>query len=130
MRLLLDTHIALWAVYQSDRLPGPARLLLQDQCAEVYFSVVSLWEITIKGMKYPGQLPSSGTARKDFLDAGMKEWPLRGDVFAGLEALPPLHHDPFDRLLVATAFTEPMRFLTVDRLLGNYDIGHDLIVVL
>ncbi len=60
----------------------------------------------------------------------MKEWPLRGEVFIGLKSLPLLHQDPFDRLLVATAFTEPMRLLTAGRRIGIYDVGRNLIVMI
>lgn len=130
MRLLLDTHVALWTVYRSERLSGPARALLEDTAADVYFSVASLWEIAIKRAKHPEQLPDAETARRDFLDAGLKEWPLHGDVFPRLESLPPLHKDPFDRLLVATAFTEPMRLVTADKTLGRYDERGTLVLVI
>lgn len=130
MRLLLDTHVALWTVYRSERLSGPARALLEDPMADTYFSVASLWEITIKRAKYPGQLPAAEIARRDFLDAGLKEWPLHGDVFPRLEALPLLHKDPFDRLLVATAFTEPMWLVTADKTMGRYDESGKLVLVI
>lgn len=130
MHLLLDTHVALWTVYQSEKLTAPVRALLEDPMADVYFSVASLWEIALKRGKYPGQLPDAGTARRDFLDAGLKEWPLLGHVFPQLEALPPLHKDPFDRLLVATAFTEPMRLVTADKAVGRYDERGTLVLMM
>ena len=130
MRLLLDTHVALWTVYRSERLSGPARTLLEDPMADAYFSVASLWEITIKRAKYPSRLPPAEIARRDFLEAGLKEWPLHGDVFPRFEALAPLHKDPFDRLLVATAFTEPMRLVTANQILGRYDESGKLVLVI
>ncbi|MEL5848797.1 MAG: type II toxin-antitoxin system VapC family toxin [Candidatus Igneacidithiobacillus chanchocoensis] len=128
MRLLLDTHIALWTVYRSAKLSPIARSLLADPTAEVYCGVISLWEIAIKREKYPDQLPDAATARRDFLQAGIQYWPLHGEVFERLETLPQIHKDPFDRLLVAMAFAEPIRLVTADAVLAAYDAGGQLIL--
>ena len=128
MRLLLDTHIALWAVYEMGKLPDTARGLLLQPEAEVFVSIASLWEIAIKNAARPGSLPPVGEARADFARSGFKELPLPGSVMAVFESLPVLHGDPFDRMLVAQAFVEPMRLLTHDGRLSAYDISGKIIV--
>lgn len=130
MRLLLDTHIALWSVYEPDRLPYRARALLTAPGAEAFISVASLWEIAIKNSKHPGLLPPVAIARADFAEAGFRELPITGAVMAQVESLQTdIHSDPFDRLLVATAFSEPMRLITHDRKVHAYDHTGRLILL-
>ncbi len=121
MRLLLDTHVLLWAVAASRRLPKPARQLIEDGENEVFYSAASLWEIAIK----------SDLRRKDFRidleafeaalpETGLAELPVRGSHAVALTRLPSLHRDPFDRMLVAQAVSEPLVLLTNDPILTRY----------
>ena len=121
MRLLLDTHLLLWAAASSKRLSPEAREILEDGTNEAYYSAASIWEIAIK----------SSIARKDFridLDAlrsalpkmQLVELPITASHAAGVIRLPPIHRDPFDRLLVAQSMAEPLTLLTNDALLAEY----------
>ncbi|WP_338414959.1 type II toxin-antitoxin system VapC family toxin [uncultured Sphaerotilus sp.] len=130
MRLLLDTHIALWSVYEPDRLPRRAHALLTAPDVEAFVSVATLWEIAIKNSKHPGLLPPVAVARADFAEAGFREFPITGEVMAQVELLQTdIHGDPFDRLLIATAFSEPMHLVTHDRKVGAYDPAMRLILL-
>jgi len=121
MRVLLDTHILLWAVGDPARLSREARETILDSTNEVLFSAASIWEIAIK----------SQVRRRDFfaeaarvaaaaIDTGFTEMPIRSRHAALTARLPMHHRDPFDRLLVAQAMSEPVRLLTVDAKLGKY----------
>ncbi|PZO56149.1 MAG: PIN domain nuclease [Alphaproteobacteria bacterium] len=122
---MLDTHIALWAVYDSERLSKRARVLIADSSNEIFVSVVSLWEIAIKhAVRRKGRpaLPmSAAEARVHFFERA-KYAPLlmTADHCCAVEDLPRLTADPFDRLLVAQATVEPMRMLTHDEDLAVY----------
>ena len=124
MRLLLDTHLLLWAAASSKRLPREARELLEDDDNEVYYSAASIWEIAIK----------SSLRRKDFRidlaqllatlpEMGLVELPITAVHAAGVTRLPPIHRDPFDRLLIAQSMVEPLALLTNDALLDRYRVG-------
>lgn len=128
MRLLLDTHVALWAVYETERLSKASRTLIADSENEIFVSVVSLWEIAIKhAIKRKGRsaLPvSAAQARADFFErARYASLNLTAAHCCALEDLPPLTTDPFDRMLVAQAAFEPMRLLTQDAELAAYGDG-------
>jgi PIN domain nuclease of toxin-antitoxin system len=121
MKLLLDTHLLLWATINPARLPKKARALVDDLDNELYFSVASLWEITIK----------RGLGRSDFdvdprvlyralVDNGYAELPIAGEHAIFIGDLPPAHKDPFDRMLVAQASVEGITLLTNDRQLAAY----------
>lgn len=121
MRLLLDTHVLLWALVEPDRLGSEVRGMIEDPDNEVMFSAASIWEIAIK----------AGLGRADFVvrpeevaraavEAGFLELPVRAGVAALVVDLPPHHRDPFDRLLVAQANAGPMRLITADPLLPPY----------
>jgi PIN domain nuclease of toxin-antitoxin system len=123
VNLLLDTHMALWAVEDNPRLPQAARPLLVDPTTALFVSVVSLWEIAIKHALGRGQeaMPmSAADALRFFQAAGYGITPVRSDHVLMLEGLPRHHPDPFDRLLVATALSEPCRLLTHDAQLRLY----------
>jgi len=124
VRLLLDTHLLLWAAASSKRLPREARELLEDESHEVYFSAVSIWEIAIK----------SSLRRKDFRidlapflvalpQMGLVELPVTAAHAAGVAQLPFIHRDPFDRLLIAQSIAEPLTLLTNDKILDRYRAG-------
>jgi PIN domain nuclease of toxin-antitoxin system len=125
VRLLLDTHIALWAIADDPKLPANARALIADQDNTVAVSAASVWEIAIKhalARRGPNRMPISGTqALKYFLAAGYEMLPVTAAHAAAIERLKPRHADPFDRLLVAQALSEPMRLLTHDKQVADYN---------
>ncbi len=117
MRLLLDTHLLLWALGSPSKLPAGARRLIMS--SEVFVSAASLWEISIKAGL--GKLAADPIEVLGALEpAGFLQLPVTGEHAAGVIRLPPLHRDPFDRLLVAQALAEPMRLLTNDTVLAGY----------
>jgi PIN domain nuclease of toxin-antitoxin system len=123
VRLLLDTHIALWAVTDSVLLPPSAALLILE-ADEVWVSSASVWEIAIKHALGRGDMPvSAASAMEAFLEAGYRLLDVTAPHAAAVEALPPIHRDPFDRLLVAQAQTEPLIFITADGALAGYGAG-------
>ena len=121
MKLLLDTHLLLWAAGQPERLSAPARQLLDDPRNELLFSAASLWEIAIK--KTLGREDfrvEPRLLRRGLLDNGYAELPVTSQHAVSIDALPPLHKDPFDRLLLAQAMSEGITLVTGDALLARY----------
>lgn len=115
MNLLLDTHIALWAIVGDSRLSSEARALIGDPANSIYFSAASVWEIAIKHAIAKKDMPVSGAeAARLFFESGYIELPVKAMHAAATERLPPLHADPFDRILVAQAHSEPLVLLTRD----------------
>lgn len=121
MKLLLDTQLLLWAAGMPERLSASARKLLNSPRNELLFSAASVWEIAIK----------NSLGRKDFrveprllrrglLDNGYTELPITSEHAVSVDTLPPLHGDPFDRLLVAQALCEGVTLLTADAQLARY----------
>ncbi len=121
MRLLLDTHVLLWAAASSARLPQEARELLEDTAHDVYYSAASIWEIAIKSTLGRKDFRIDVNALERALPAmGLIELPVSGVHAAGVSRLPPIHRDPFDRLLVAQSVAEPLTLLTNDAILKRY----------
>ncbi|CDQ09347.1 PIN domain protein [Acidithiobacillus ferrivorans] len=121
MNLLLDTHIALWAITDSPKLSQKARDLIQSPKSSVWISTASLWEIAIKHALGRGDMPvSSPEALRYFQESGYQLLPIEAEHAIAVEELPAHHQDPFDRLLVAQALVEPMRLLTHDPLVARY----------
>ena len=121
MRLLLDTHVALWAITDDPRLSEQARELISSPRNNVVVSAVSVWEISIKHALARGDMPVSGyEALEYFYAAGYQLLDVTPEHAAEVERLPPLHADPFDRLLIAQAMMEPMRLLTHDATVAKY----------
>lgn len=121
MNLLLDTHVALWAIADSPRLSAAARQLILAPRATVWISAASIWEIAIKHQLGRGDMPISGTdAIGYFRAAGYQFLPVEPEHAAAVETLGAHHQDPFDRLLAAQAQVEPMRLLTHDPMLARY----------
>lgn len=121
MRLLVDTHLLLWAAVQSRRLPREARRFLEDPANDVYFSAASLWEIVVKAaLRRPDFKVDVAVLRPALADMGLKELAVTGAHAERLASLPPVHKDPFDRMLVAQSLAEPLVLLTNDRLLAGY----------
>lgn len=124
MRLLLDTHIALWAITDSPKLPKAAHDLILTPTAEIYVSAASIWEIAIKHNLNRGNMPISGAeAARYFSEAGYTLLPITAEHAAATETLPMHHADPFDRMLVAQALTEPLRLVTHDAMQAKYGDG-------
>lgn len=122
MRILLDTHVALWAIVDSPQLPARARKLILDAGNEIFVSAASIWEIAIKHGLGRGNMPISGSeALQYFRDAGYELLPVSAEHAAQVETLPAHHADPFDRILVAQALHEPLRLVTHDAALARYD---------
>lgn len=124
MRLLLDTHIALWAVTDQALLPKSARHLIADDANILAVSAASIWEIAIKyaqKRKGAGAIPMPpGEAIAFFKEAGFDLLAISPEHAAAVATLPAIHGDPFDRLLIAQALLEPMRLLTHDAQVARY----------
>jgi PIN domain nuclease of toxin-antitoxin system len=124
LNLLLDTHLLLWAASEPERLSSKARTLLLDPSNQLLFSAASLWEISIK----------NSLERADFkvdprrlwrmlLVNGYRELPVSSEHTVAVNELPPLHKDPFDRILIAQARVEGLLLLTVDKAVAKYGEG-------
>ena len=112
MRILLDTHVFLWWVRDDPRLDAPARDLISDYANEVFVSAVSAWEIEIKAAL--GKLKISPDWKRLVEENGFRWLPILPLHTEGLRDLPPIHRDPFDRMLVAQARTGRLALLTRD----------------
>lgn len=121
MPLLLDTHLLLWAAYEPEKLSAEAQGRISDVTDDVIFSAASIWEVSIK----------TSLARRDFtvnprilrrglLDNGYRELPITSSHAIAVKDLPPIHQDPFDRILVAQARTEGLELLTADSKVEAY----------
>ena len=121
MKLLLDTHILLWAASEPQKLPVKIRQLIEDEENTLFFSAASIWEIVMK----------NGLGRSDFqieprmfrsalMDNGYLEVPITSEHVLFVHELPPLHKDPVDRILVAQSSIEGMAVLTVDQAVIDY----------
>lgn len=118
MRLLLDTHIFLWWVREDKRLPKISVDKIKD-AEEVYMSSASIWEIAIK-MRL-GKISGDMNALIEEIDnSHFLELPVTSEHAAATLGLPDIHRDPFDRILIAQAISEPLVFLTADPKLKKY----------
>jgi PIN domain nuclease of toxin-antitoxin system len=125
MKLLLDTHLLLWAAGTPDRLPADARKLLDDPQNEPIFSSASLWEVAIKhGLGRADFRVDARLLRRGLLDNGYGELPITSAHAAALDNLPSIHpsnhKDPFDRILIAQSMVEGITLLTADPLVARY----------
>src|SRR5690606_17237020 len=115
MKLLLDTQLLLWAAGDPRKLSRVARKLLDDPANELLFSAASLWEVTIKSTLGRADFRvEPRLLRRGLLDSGYTELPITSQHAVSIDNLPPLHRDPFDRLLVAQATVEGVTLLTAD----------------
>jgi PIN domain nuclease of toxin-antitoxin system len=118
MRLLLDTHVFLWAVADSRLLKPQARRAI-EAAEQVYVSAASIWEIALKARI--GKLKADPEALMDAIEAsGFVELPVRAAHAVGVAKLALHHNDPFDHLLLAQAIAEPLKLLTADEVLVQY----------
>ena len=126
MKILIDTHIALWAVLNDPKLPKRAKDIILDEENEIFYSTASVWEITIKHMLHPDRLRVNGDLlAKGCEDNGYMVLPVFNKHVVALETLKllenaPRHNDPFDRIMVAQAKAENLMFLTHDSLIPYY----------
>lgn len=121
MRILLDTHILVWALAEPERLDTETTRALKGRDNDVLFSAVSIWEIAIKyRLGRPDFQREPNDIERAALRTGFIELPLRAATAARVAELPLLHRDPFDRLLVAQAMAEPAALYTADRGLAAY----------
>jgi PIN domain nuclease of toxin-antitoxin system len=121
VKLLLDTQILLWAAGQPERLSAAARKLLGNRRNELLFSAASLWEIAIKNsLGREDFRVEPRLLRRGLLDNGYAELPVTSQHAVSIDSLPPLHKDPFDRLLLAQAATEGVTLLTADARVAQY----------
>ncbi len=121
MKLLLDTHLLLWAAGEPNKLHKNARALINNPENELLFSAASLWEIAIKSRLGRRDFNADvRLLRRGLLDNGYSELPIAGDHVVAIESLPPIHKDPFDRMLVAQATVEGITLLTSDSLVAQY----------
>ena len=124
MKLLLDTHLLLWAAGDPERIPQAVRELLLDQSNELYFSAASIWEIVIKrGLGRDDFRVDPLRLRKMLVVNGYVELAIESEHALAVEALPSLHKDPFDRMLLAQARSEGLQLVTVDRQIQQYGGG-------
>lgn len=120
-RFLVDTQLLLWNVAGSRRLPARVARLFRDGRHEFFYSAASVWEIAIKSTRGRDDFVVDVSRVRDALDRnGFRELPISAQHAVAVTTLPMLHGDPFDRMLVAQAATEPMGLITTDERLAAY----------
>ncbi|MEU8085666.1 type II toxin-antitoxin system VapC family toxin [Micromonospora sp. NPDC049101] len=119
MTLLLDTHVALWAI-TGDATLGTEFLDRLRHEPDIFLSPVTLWEITIK--QRAGKLPGPPDLAERVRDMGFRELPVTHAHAIAARRLPPHHRDPFDRMLVAQAITENLTLASRDASIALYDV--------
>lgn len=121
MNLLLDTHVALWAIIDSPKLSATVRDLILSPKATIWISAASVWEIAIKHALGRGDMPVSAQAAVHYFRASGYEFlPIDIEHTLAVQNLAAHHQDPFDRILVAQAMVEPMRLITHDPWVARY----------
>ncbi|MGL4636603.1 MAG: type II toxin-antitoxin system VapC family toxin [Beijerinckiaceae bacterium] len=121
MSFLFDTQILLWALRKPKRLSQRVVTLLDDDALERSFSVVTMWEVAIKGgLRRPDFDFEPAQIRAAFMGSGMQELVVTGSHAAAVRDLPLIHRDPFDRMLVAQAISEGLTLVTADKTLAKY----------
>jgi PIN domain nuclease of toxin-antitoxin system len=121
MKLLLDTRLLLWAAGEPDRLSSEARQFIENPECELFFSAASLWEVAIKrGLGRDDFRLDPRLLRRGLMDNGYSELVIDSAHAVAVDGLPPIHKDPFDRILVAQAWTEGITLLTADPLVAQY----------
>jgi PIN domain nuclease of toxin-antitoxin system len=121
LKLLLDTQLLLWAAGQPERLPLPARRMLEDPRNQLVFSATSIWEVAIKsGLGRSDFRADARLLRRGLLANGYDELAIVGEHVVAIADLPPIHKDPFDRLLVAQSMIEGILLITTDPVVAQY----------
>lgn len=122
MNLLVDTHLLLWAAGEPQKLSRKAHRLFDDSDARLWFSAASLWEVAIKhGLGREDFRVEPRRLRRGLIDNGWRELAISSEHAIAAGDLPPLHKDPFDRVLVAQAQVEGLTLVTSDALVAQYD---------
>jgi PIN domain nuclease of toxin-antitoxin system len=121
VKLLLDTHLLIWAAEGIDCVPPGARAPMADPENELFFSAASLWEIAIKrGLGRADFQVDARVLRRGLIDNGYRELAIVSEHAVAIDALPPIHKDPFDRMLIAQATVEGITLLTDDATVAQY----------
>lgn len=121
MKLLLDTHLLLWAAGLPNRLSPATRKLIEQPANELLFSAASIGEVAIKRSLGRSDFQADPRLlRRGLLDNGYIELPICSHHVVAVDSLPPIHKDPFDRLLVAQATVEGITLLTADTVVAEY----------
>lgn len=120
MRYLIDSHIFLWWLSGDKKISGSIQRILENPQNQIYVSVATLWEISIKHTL--GKLPLKTTLSEMISVSGFEVLSITGDHILELEKLPFLHNDPFDRILIAQTKAEDFIFITVDAQIRKYDV--------
>jgi PIN domain nuclease of toxin-antitoxin system len=124
MKLLLDTHILLWAAAEPDQLSNQAKVLIEDPQNQLYFSAASLWEISIKNKLGRADFKVDlAVLRRNLLDNGFEEIAINSAHTIGVDALPNIHKDPFDRMLIAQTAVEGVTLMTADSVVAEYPVA-------
>lgn len=127
MKVLLDTHVLLWAITGSEKLSEQAKKIILSRENDVFYSTASVWEVSIKHSIHPENMPVSGVKFAQYCQtAGYEMLSIRDEHVYALETLTrkenaPKHNDPFDRIMIAQAKAEEMCFLTHDSLIPFYN---------
>lgn len=126
MKVLLDTHIILWALTDDERLSKKAKTIILSKENDIYYSVASIWEVSIKHTIHPEHMPFSGKQLSYYCqEAHYQMLSIKDEHVYALETIQrvenaPKHNDPFDRIMIAQAKTENMIFITHDSLIPYY----------
>jgi PIN domain nuclease of toxin-antitoxin system len=121
MTFLLDTQIAIWSLFDDPRLSGEARTILNNRENALQFSVCTIWEIAIKrALRKPDFQHDPREIRRFLIRHGCAELAIQSEHVIEVETLPPIHKDPFDRLLIAQAMIEGITLLTADAEIAQY----------
>ena len=118
---LFDTHLLIWLAYEPGRLSTKAKSSFDVDAGQAFFSVVTLWEIAIKNTAPKPRLQADGPdLRRILLESGFEELSITADHTLAVQHLPPIHKDPFDRMLLAQASVERLTFVTADTVIARY----------
>ena len=127
MKVLLDTHILLWALSGDVKLPVKARKIIENPDTEIFYSIISTWEVELKHLTHPDRLKIDGESLSKYcVQSGFQKVPVYEEHIFQLKNLQrsertPQHHDPFDRILICQAMTEDLIFVTHDARIAEYD---------
>jgi PIN domain nuclease of toxin-antitoxin system len=121
VKLLLDTQLLLWAAGEPERFPAATHRMIEDPRNQPVFSAASLWEVAIKsGLGGADFRADARLLRRGLLDNGYEELEITGEHAVAIGNLPPIHKDPFDRMLVAQSALEGILLLTADPIVSRY----------
>lgn len=127
MKVLLDTHILLWAILDDPKLPIKARKLIENPENEIFYSIVSPWEVEIKRIAHPTAMPIGAEELVRYcIESGFQKLPIREEHIFRLRTLQrdtdqPPHHDPFDRIMICQCMADDLIFVTHDTLISGYN---------